>query len=48
MSKYFANRGVERHKRPIANLIYKVAIGRLAENVDHTKYDKYKFKELGS
>lgn len=46
-SKYFANRGVERHKHPIANIIYKVEITKLKDNTDLTKFEEYKFKDLG-
>jgi hypothetical protein len=46
-SKYFANRGIERHKHPIANLIYKIEISQLKEGVDATQFEKYKFKDLG-
>ena len=30
-SKYFANRGVKRHKHPIANIVYKIEISQLKE-----------------
>lgn len=46
-SKYFANRGVERFKRPIDNLIYRVEISQLKEGVDESQYPEYKFKDLG-
>jgi hypothetical protein len=46
-SKYFANRGVERHKHPIANLIYKIDVSQLKVDTDLTEYEKYKFKDLG-
>ena len=46
-SKYFANRGVERHKHPIANIIYKVEISQLKDDTDITQFEKYKFKDLG-
>lgn len=46
-SKYFANRGVERNKHPIANIVYKIEISQLQNVVDKTGYEKYKFKDLG-
>lgn len=46
-TKYFANRGVERNKKPIANLIYKVEIIQLKEGADASQFEKYKFKDLG-
>jgi hypothetical protein len=46
-SKYFANRGVERHKHPISNIIYKVEITQLKADADITQFEKYRFKELG-
>ncbi len=45
--KYFANRGVERNKNPLKNIIYKIEISQLKPDVDSTQYEQYKFKELG-
>ena len=46
--KYFANKGVMRHKSPIANIRYKVEIiEKLNDETDLEKYEKYKFKDLG-
>lgn len=47
--KYFANRGVNRNKRPIANLIYKVTLSQLSEKAkEHiADFEKYMFKDLG-
>lgn len=46
-SKYFANRGVKRHKHPIANIVYKIEISQLKDDTDITQFEKYKFKDLG-
>lgn len=51
-TKYFANRGVERNKRPLQNIVYKVSISdlaksKLSENEKIDKYGKYLFKNLG-
>ena len=45
--KYFANRGLKRNKRPIANLIYKIDVCQLKNDNDLDKYEQYKFKDLG-
>lgn len=47
-SKYFANKGIKRHKHPIANLIYKIELSQLSsDDVDVIQYEKYRFKDLG-
>ena len=45
--KKFANKGIARNKKPLKNLIFEIEISKLKESVDITKYEKYKFKELG-
>lgn len=45
--KYFANRGVERNKAPIANLIYKVELIKIRKEANPSDYEQYKFKDLG-
>lgn len=46
-SKYFANRGLERNKTPLANKQYKFEIIPLKEGIDEAKYEQYKFKDQG-
>lgn len=49
-NKYFANRGVERNKTPLQNIIIKVEVKFMRKDLseeDLLKYEKYKFKELG-
>jgi hypothetical protein len=46
-AKYFANRGIERHKHPIANLIYKIDVVQLNKDSNVEEYKQYKFKDLG-
>lgn len=45
--KYYANRGVERNKKPLQNIIYKIEISTSDSISDKEGYNKYKFKELG-
>lgn len=45
--KYFANKGIQRNKKPIANLIYKVELVRLKESVNAADFEAFKFKDLG-
>jgi len=45
--KYFANRGVARHKCKIANIIYKLEIIPLTGDYNLKLNEKYKFKNLG-
>ena len=46
--KYFANRGVNRTKSPIANIRYKIEIiSELKNKTNEKDYEKYKFKDLG-
>lgn len=46
-SKYFANRGVARNKKPLKNLVYQITLSQLKPNEDKESYEKYKFKDLG-
>lgn len=46
----FANRGVERNKKPLKNLIIIVEIKPLRNDLEEDKleyYEKFKFKDLG-
>jgi len=46
--KYFANRGVNRTKSPIANIKYKIVVlVKLKDKINIEDYEKYKFKDLG-
>lgn len=45
--KYYANRGVERNKTPLKNLVYEIEFSQLPTIVDKTPYEQYKFKDLG-
>lgn len=45
--KYFANKGVKRNKRPLQNIKYKIELTTLTEGFEPSKYEKYKFKDLG-
>ncbi len=38
MFKLFANRGVERNKKLLRNIVYKVEISELKPGVDKSKY----------
>jgi hypothetical protein len=44
---FYANRGVERNKTPLKNIIYTVEIVSLKNPEDSEKYQKYMFKDLG-
>lgn len=44
-SKYFANRGLPRNKKPIANIVYKIEISNQKDLGE--EYEKYLFKDLG-
>lgn len=46
-AKVFANRGIERNKKPLSNIVYKIEVSQLKEGVDFEKYSKYKFKDQG-
>ncbi len=46
-NKYYANRGLERNKKPLQNIVYTVEIKQLKEDADLSYYLKYKFKEEG-
>lgn len=45
--KYFANRGVERNKKPLKNIYYEVEVKQLKEEADKESLAKYKFKDQG-
>jgi hypothetical protein len=45
--KYFANRGVERNKTPLKNIVYEFRLSQLKEGQDPEKYEEFKFKDLG-
>lgn len=48
--KYFANRGVERNKTPLQNIVIVIEVKQLRKDVsEETKltYAKYMFKDLG-
>jgi hypothetical protein len=49
--KYYANRGVERNKKPLSNIIYEIKIiknfANIKNGIDLEEYAKYKFKDLG-
>lgn len=47
MGKEHANRGVERNKKPLQNIVYLVEFSRIKPEAVTPDYDKYKFKELG-
>lgn len=46
-NKYYANKGVERNKKPLKNIVYEIELSQLKLDTDKTQYEKYKFKELG-
>ena len=50
--KYYANRGVERNKKPLQNIVYMIELSDLHRSKDtqeekEKQYGKYKFKDLG-
>ena len=49
MSKIHANRGVERNKKPLQNIVYMIETHTKLKNTtsqeDLEKYEKYKFKD---
>lgn len=47
MEKYFANKGVPRHKKPLNNIVYEIELSQLKNIDDKTKYEQYKFKDEG-
>lgn len=49
MSKVYANRGVERNKKPLKNIVYQVEVCKPEKISEKEKpqYEKYKFKEEG-
>lgn len=48
-SKYYANKGLKRNKKPLRNVIYNVEVGELKnpESTDIEKYGQYRFKDEG-
>ena len=46
-SKVIANYGIERNKKPLANIIYTIEIGQLKNGIYVSKYEQFKFKDLG-
>lgn len=44
---YFKNKGIERNKKPLSNIVWEIEICQLTEDADKTKYEQYKFKDLG-
>lgn len=49
MGKEHANKGVERNKKPLQNIIYKVDVSQLKNKSEDNleKMDKYRFKDEG-
>ncbi|MEK6828511.1 MAG: hypothetical protein AABY15_00060 [Nanoarchaeota archaeon] len=50
MSKVHANRGVERNKKPLQNIVYKIEVSKNPDNLSEEEkknYEKYRFKEEG-
>lgn len=50
MSKVHANKGVERNKKPLQNIVYRIEVSKNPDNLseeESKKYEKYKFKEEG-
>lgn len=54
MDKYYANKGIERNKKPLQNIMYKIELSFLLGIKDEEerqkmfkKYKKYHFKDLG-
>lgn len=46
-SKIYANKGVNRNKKPLKNLIYKVEVVQLKNDANTEDYSQYKFKDKG-
>lgn len=46
-TKYFANKGLARNKKPLANRVYTIDVVDNEKLRADLSYDKYKFKELG-
>lgn len=49
IGKFFANRGVERNKRPLKNIVYEIELSQLEAlcEIEKLEYQKYKFRNLG-
>lgn len=45
--KAIVNSGVERNKKQLRNIVYEVEVVQLKPDADKTKYEQYRFKELG-
>ena len=45
--KYYANKGVQRNKKPLKNVVYQIELSQLKNDSDKTPYEQYKFKEDG-
>lgn len=46
-STFYANRGVERNKTPLKNILYRIIIHQLKEGTAEGNFIQYKFKDLG-
>lgn len=46
-SKHYANRGVERNKKPLKNIVYEIELSKLENVPDKAPYSEYRFKDLG-
>lgn len=49
-SKYYANKGVKRNKKPLRNIVYRVTVKdtkTLSSEADLTEYTQYIFKDEG-
>lgn len=46
-NKAYANRGVNRHKKPLQNMVYSVRIKPEIEGGNKEEYEQYRFKDLG-
>ena len=47
IEKAIKNRGIERNKKPLQNIVYKVELAQLKEGTDPERYKSYLFKDLG-
>ena len=50
MDKYYANRGVERNKKPLSNKMYKIEVipaSAFKDGVAPTDWEQYNFKDEG-
>lgn len=46
-NKYYANKGVERNKRPLQNIFMSIKLIELPKNFNEDNYSSFKFKDLG-